>query len=208
MGLCVEECADANQAKEKIKEGKYDLILADIWLNDQNGMELLSQLRRQGIQTPALAITGDERKETGEQALAVGFSGVLQKPTSRQDLEASLAPLMPEAPLPQAPTASVLVSALWNDSTMRPYITRFVQELHHMVSNIDESLITDGLKPSGKVYTRCLQIAADAGAYGYPAIVSIAKTICQLIDYEAELGEVQQQVKDLRRKVESAMAGV
>ncbi len=208
MGLRVDECADIPHAMVLLKEARYDLLLLDIWLNDPDGFELLLKIRRTGVQTDAVAITGDERKETGERAMAMGFRGVIIKPADRGMLEDTLAPLMREVPDASPTRATPLVSTLWNDSSMRPLIKRFTHELDETVLKLDEFLINNGLKPTGRVYTLCLQIAADAGAYGYPPVVSIAKTLCMLIDHDAELSEVQQQISELRRKADAALAAI
>ena len=43
---------------EKAKEKKYDLIILDLMLPEKNGIDICKDLRRDGISTPILMLTG------------------------------------------------------------------------------------------------------------------------------------------------------
>lgn len=62
---------------------RADLIFCDVHLGNENGIEILRQLRHEGYQGPALIISGDRSRETIEQAMNAGISGYLIKPFSK-----------------------------------------------------------------------------------------------------------------------------
>ena len=72
---------------EKIKEENFDLILMDINMPDKDGYEITSELRKNGIKTPIIAITGNTFGEKKQQAFDVGMNDFIAKPFSFSHLE-------------------------------------------------------------------------------------------------------------------------
>lgn len=62
-GYDARSAADGEQALQKIRDDKYDLLLVDIWMPRMNGLELLAQLPEDS-RPKALVITGDESPDT------------------------------------------------------------------------------------------------------------------------------------------------
>ncbi|MGE5149905.1 MAG: response regulator [Rhodospirillaceae bacterium] len=56
------------------------LILLDLSLPDVNGADLLAALRRQGVVTPAIAVSGAIPLVDPALLLAAGFAAMLEKP--------------------------------------------------------------------------------------------------------------------------------
>ena len=62
-GYDARSAADGEEALQKIRDDRYDLLLVDIWMPRMNGLELLAQLPEDS-RPKALVITGDESPDT------------------------------------------------------------------------------------------------------------------------------------------------
>ena len=90
----VETSDDGRKGLEKIWDETYDLILLDIMLPSMSGLEVLSEIRNAGVQTPVLMLTakGDiQDKVTG---LNLGADDYLAKPFSLAELLARVRALI------------------------------------------------------------------------------------------------------------------
>lgn len=72
---------------QKIEDEKFDLILMDINMPGKNGYQITSELRRNGITTPIIALTGNTFEEKKLQAYEVGMNDFIAKPFSFSHLE-------------------------------------------------------------------------------------------------------------------------
>jgi DNA-binding NtrC family response regulator len=63
-------------------ENPADLGLFDIRMGQTNGLDLLRQVREQGLELPIVFVTGDPQGELAQQAWKRGALGILGKPVS------------------------------------------------------------------------------------------------------------------------------
>lgn len=77
----VDKAASSEEALEKFKPGKYDLISIDLRLGDMNGLELCLQIREQDKDVCIISLTGfyDPIFVQYDAAIA-GFNAVFKKP--------------------------------------------------------------------------------------------------------------------------------
>jgi len=87
QGYDVRAAASIEEAKEFVKEGKFDLLLCDLGLPDGTGMEFLREVRKFD-QTPAIALSGFGMEEDIARCTEAGFNAHLTKPIDIQRLEA------------------------------------------------------------------------------------------------------------------------
>lgn len=76
-------CDTANngeEAMQKIKEKKYDLILLDIAMPKKNGNQVLCETRDLGIKTPIFMLTGDIEESSKKLCMAAGANKYINKP--------------------------------------------------------------------------------------------------------------------------------
>lgn len=205
MGLDVIETADADDATRLLREKAFDLVLCDVWLGMQNASGFIEKVRRLGIETPFMAITADERSDTHEAMRGVGCSQVLVKPISPEALADGMATLLPEIDLTQDSSGRLLESTRWGDLSMRPLIVRFVHDMNQLLRDLDDSMLGQGTGTGSLTYTLCMRLGADAAAYGFPSIQSAANTMCMLMDAQADMDEIQQQMRDLKPRVDAAL---
>lgn len=81
----------AKTAKKVIKEFDADVALIDINLGKDNGIELISKIRRIRPNVLCVIITGNADMDSAIQAVKEGAYDYLRKPTSMEDILATLA---------------------------------------------------------------------------------------------------------------------
>ncbi len=78
---------DALEAKDKLYEKSVDLILLDIKVPFQNGIDLLAELRSEGNQTPAIFITSLHSVEDVTRGFDAGCDDYIRKPFALKELQ-------------------------------------------------------------------------------------------------------------------------
>ena len=86
----VETAANGEQALDKIFEITYDLILLDIMLPRLDGLSVLKEIRRAGMDTPVLMLTARSDVEDKVKGLDYGADDYLSKPFSMAELMARI----------------------------------------------------------------------------------------------------------------------
>lgn len=100
LGSCGAECITAGsaaEAKEIIKQNKFDVLISDIGMPDEDGFSLIGDIRRlppeRGGLIPAIALTAYARAEDRVRALRAGFQLHVAKPVEQPELIAAVANL-------------------------------------------------------------------------------------------------------------------
>jgi PAS domain S-box-containing protein len=75
----VDTASSADEAIEKMKKEKYDIILSDYQMPGKNGLEFLKELRTNGNRTPFVMFTGKGREEIVIKALNLGADHYVNK---------------------------------------------------------------------------------------------------------------------------------
>ncbi len=79
-GITVVDAENGNEAREKIKKRRFDLVILDLRLGDINGVDLLKDMRATSPETMVIVITAygsdDLKKEIEKQ----GVKGYYEKP--------------------------------------------------------------------------------------------------------------------------------
>jgi DNA-binding NtrC family response regulator len=92
-GYEVETATDGKTAWEKIQEGGYGLVLADLRMPEIDGLELFARMRKVGIPSEVIIITGAASVDSAVQAMREGAYDYLEKPLNIGRLKA----LIPKA---------------------------------------------------------------------------------------------------------------
>lgn len=85
-GYLVESAATAQDAIALAKQQSFDLLLADIYLPDENGIEVFARLRQVLPDIAGIAMTGYSSWEVSMEAIRAGFAGFLVKPFPAEQL--------------------------------------------------------------------------------------------------------------------------
>ena len=85
-GYEVEEASDAFKALDALDANPPDAALFDIKMPGMDGLSLLDNLRRRGLEIPVIVLTGHGDEFTSNACLEAGAAGYLTKPPDRADL--------------------------------------------------------------------------------------------------------------------------
>jgi two-component system chemotaxis response regulator CheY len=92
-GYDVIEAADGTEALALTLSERPDLVLADWNMPGLTGLEVLQQLRAQGVETPFGFVTSEVSQTMKDRALAAGAAFVIAKPFTDSAFADALAPL-------------------------------------------------------------------------------------------------------------------
>jgi two-component system, NtrC family, nitrogen regulation response regulator NtrX len=79
-------CDNAARAVELIRTESFDLILSDVVMPGKSGVELLEDLKKAGVKTPIVLISGQANIEMAVKATKLGALDFLEKPISTDKL--------------------------------------------------------------------------------------------------------------------------
>ena len=90
----VDVAVDGDEAKWLAENHEYDIWVFDVMMPGKDGVSLIRQLRRQGMQIPVILLTAKNRIEDRVQGLDAGADDYLTKPFSMAELLARLRALL------------------------------------------------------------------------------------------------------------------
>ena len=86
MGAKFLEASSAQEALEVLQREKVDVVLSDIRMKGQTGLDLLSRCHVQGISVPFIFLTGYDAGEYMMRAVRLGAMDFIIKPISPDEL--------------------------------------------------------------------------------------------------------------------------
>ena len=102
-GHAVLEAADGQEGLRLHREWRPDLIIADIFMPQVDGLELILQLRREAAAVPIVILSGGDGSGTPDlrkEAALLGAARVLSKPCAPDDLIGIVTRLLPQSGSP------------------------------------------------------------------------------------------------------------
>lgn len=93
-GYNVDSSYDGTDGLDNALSGIYDLIILDIMLPKKNGIEVLSEIRKNSINTPVLMLTAKSEIEDKISGLDNGADDYLTKPFNSKELLARIRALL------------------------------------------------------------------------------------------------------------------
>jgi len=79
-------CDNAARAVELLRTDSFDVILSDVVMPGKSGLELLEDLKKDGVKTPIVLISGQANIEMAVKATKLGALDFLEKPLSTDKL--------------------------------------------------------------------------------------------------------------------------
>ena len=76
----VVEAANGTQTLQQVKDGQFDLLIIDVGLPDTDGRELCRLMRKQGLKTPVIMLTGHVTDADTILGLDAGANDYVTKP--------------------------------------------------------------------------------------------------------------------------------
>jgi DNA-binding response OmpR family regulator len=88
----------AKEGKQAVADGTHSIILLDLNLPDMHGFQLCRQLRKKGVTTPIIVISGIDKTESRILLLENGADDYLVKPFSPRELAARIHAILRRQP--------------------------------------------------------------------------------------------------------------
>lgn len=85
-GYAVDAAASIAEAQQQIAGGRYDLVLCDLVMEKESGLDLLRELTTMPLRPPVLMITGFASVDSAVEAMKTGAEDYLTKPCSNDAL--------------------------------------------------------------------------------------------------------------------------
>ena len=88
--MVADEAVDGREALRKAETGDYDVVLLDISMPFKNGVDVLSQLKKERPTLPVLMLSMHPEEQYAVRALRAGASGYLTKESAPEELVAAI----------------------------------------------------------------------------------------------------------------------
>ncbi|MCP4254846.1 MAG: response regulator [Candidatus Scalindua sp.] len=86
QGYDVDIAHDIEEAKGKMDYNNFDLMISDINLGTNTGMDLLQEVKKRNLTSPVIFITGNPNIDTASEAVRLGAYDYLLKPIENETL--------------------------------------------------------------------------------------------------------------------------
>ena len=145
----VDLCEDGAQGLDMALTGTYDLIMIDLMLPSLPGLEVLTRLRKEKIQTPVLILTAQSKVDQRVKGLDAGADDYLTKPFAIDELLARVRALLRRGPA-ESPGIFQIDDLMLNPATRE--VTRGGQRIELTVK--EYALLEYFMRHAGRVLTR------------------------------------------------------
>lgn len=163
-GFEVGSVSSVSDARNRIKEKAFDLILSDLRLPDGDGIDLLKWMKENGFSIPLIMMTSYAEIQTAVQAIKSGASDYIAKPLNPEELLGKIKEVVKTGITPvSSPPAEVVCPEKTEKKTFRtptgnPYVegqsqaARQLYEHVRLVAPTDMSVLITGSSGTGKEY--------------------------------------------------------
>ena len=163
-GFEVSSVSSVSDARSRIEDASFDLILSDLRLPDGDGIDLLKWIKENNFAIPLIMMTSYAEIQTAVQAIKLGASDYIAKPLNPEELLGKIrdvikaevepaAPMAgPERPLRSAkrPEPSGGTHSRYVEGQSQP--ARQLYEHVRLVAPTDMSVLITGSSGTGKEY--------------------------------------------------------
>lgn len=87
MGHETIEACDGCEGLKQVQSQELDCVVTDLLMPNMNGLELLEQMKTNGLTVPAIVVTADIQKDTKAECMRMGAKAFLNKPFKHFELE-------------------------------------------------------------------------------------------------------------------------
>ena len=85
-GFDVIEAKNGVEGLRHFKEKEFDLVISDLMMDEMDGFGVLREIKRISPETPVIIITGYPSSKAAKEALMLGASDIIVKPSEMGDI--------------------------------------------------------------------------------------------------------------------------
>ncbi len=164
---------DAEAAREKLENYKFDLLIVDIMMPGETGLQFLSKLRHED-NVPVILLTAMGETEDRIAGLETGADDYLAKPFEPKELVLRIRNILKRAPQEKETGVEALNLGLcFYDMTKKELTTKQGQIIH--ITPVEQSLLNILGQKSGQVFSR-ERLAEILGAGQSPRSIDVQIT--------------------------------
>lgn len=176
----VTEAEKAATARELIKMIQFDIIVLDIMMPGEDGLNLTKSLQQDGLKTPILLLTAKAEAESRIEGLEAGADDYLSKPFEPRELVLRLQSILRRSQTTPARVASTASFGGWVYDATRALLTK--EDETQILTKAEATLLNIMLQKPGDAFTR--------------------EELANLADLNGQERTIDVQVTRLRRKIE------
>ena len=190
--IIITSAMDGPSAIEAIKTNVFDLAFVDYVMPGMNGLDLVRQLRAQGITMPMVLLTGLSEAETREACLSAGFDAWGSKPFTKDSLRSIIQRFKPEP----------IISSLIDQPEMAGVVEMFISQIQSRIQKIESALASSDLK---SLADEIREIRVHSGTCGFEPIRDAAINIEKRVAEGISLTEIQGDIVKIARLCRAAV---
>ncbi len=152
-GYAVESEPSSIKALNKIKSGKYDLVIADLMMPEMSGLELLAQVKAECPQTQFMVMTAFASVETAIEALKNGAVDYITKPFKIDEIKIAIRKFLEKKQLQQENVSlkeHIIKEASFDNFLGQNPLVVKMKEMAAKVAETDSTILIRGESGTGK----------------------------------------------------------
>lgn len=152
-GFTVDTVTSVGDAKRRVLQTTYNIILSDLRLPDNDGTVLLKWLKENQQNVPVIMMTSYADIQTAVQAIKLGAADYIAKPLNPEELLSKIQDLIKESEKPEvsaSPTTRLVTTSPYIEGQSRE--ARQVYDYVRLVAPTDMSVLINGASGTGKEY--------------------------------------------------------
>ncbi len=153
----VSTAVDAESAKIKLEQIKFDLVVLDVMMPGQSGFELTKEIKK-NIDMPVILLTAKGEAENRVKGLELGADDYLGKPFEPKELLLRIKNILSKISIIDTSKINLIGKAKVNLNKMSIQLNKKV----HKINNAEKKVLLEMLSNPGKTYTR-MQIGKISG---------------------------------------------
>ena len=204
LNLASSEASGVTTTIEAMSHGQFDLIIVNLELGEESGVELIEHLRGQGYDRPILATTASEEPKAEAAARRAGASDVLVKPFTIEQLRVAVEDALSIDTAASA-DREMVYSSLSDEEDMLPLIEEFVNSLAPLALRLRRANSDQDLDTIGQL---CQNLKGAGAGYGFAAITDTARYAVESLGRaDRDIEGVRKSVNELVQVLRRARAG-
>ncbi len=204
LGMSTAEAGGVTTMREQMALAQFDLVLMNLELGEESGLELIAHLRAWGYERPIIAMSPRESPGLHDAAIKAGAATLLVKPFTPDDLRVVVEEAL-SIDTARTSEASAVYSSLAGDAEMLPLIEEFVAGLGPATMRLRRA---NADADHAALRLLCQALKGAGAGYGFESITAMARrAVAQLEAVPLDVERVRKSVNDLVQMLRRTRAG-